>query len=211
MTSVDLSQYKSPAPLLPHTEWEKKLSGGFSRVLSMIEDRQRRITEEGFPIITVECLDKLVQHIGKKTVFEVGAGTGYLARLLHDRGVNITAIDSQNGSYTRQQWWENDNVHYFPIEKLDVTTLQELPGDIVLMSWPCYESDFAYEVARRLRPGQQLIYQGESKGGCCANDRFFDYMSGSRRFARNDLDTLYEVHVCDFGVYDSWEAWLTIR
>lgn len=208
MSTLDLTAFKQPAPLLTRQEWEEKLQGNLFKLTTA---RQQRILEEGFPIITRESLDELVRYIGTDTVFEVGAGTGYLARLLHDRGVIVSAVDSKEGRCTRQQWWEEGRTPYFPIDFIDATKLATLPGDIVLMSWPCYDSNYAYEIARKLLPGQVLLYQGESRGGCCATNEFFDYLNYGNRFIRENLDDLEDAHIADCDVNDNWMAWLAVR
>jgi len=41
------------------------------------------------------------------------------------------------------------------------------------MSWPDYESDFAFDIWETMKRGSELVYIGESEGGCNANEKFF--------------------------------------
>ena len=121
------------------------------------EERGERIHTKGFPNHTKECIRVLADYIGQRSVLEVGAGTGFLARHLHECGVNIRAIDSQKGDCTQPVWWEGNKL-FFPVEAIDALSFDAYVEDIVLMAWPCYESSFAAEVVERLRVGQVLIY-----------------------------------------------------
>jgi hypothetical protein len=44
-----------------------------------------------------------------------------------------------------------------------------------IINWAVYNSNFAYDLCDiLLRNNNQVIYIGESQGGCNANDKFFD-------------------------------------
>ena len=199
--------YRDPTyPLLSRAEWERRILRPTSEEARFPGDpdaRMKRVYDQGYSIITQELLDSLVDWMGRDEVFEVGAGCGYLARLLSDRGVNIRAIDSQEGECTRQPWWQNPL--YFNVEKIDVNDLVELPGQTILMTWPCIGTDFALNVAKKMKVGQFLIYHGESRGGCTANESFFRYLKN--HFDVVDTSDMDDHGISDYGMRDHWSAY----
>ena len=52
--------------------------------------------------------------------------------------------------------------------------VRKYPGITVFMSWPDFRHDLAGRVARAMLPGTKLLYVGESRHGCTADDTFFD-------------------------------------
>ncbi len=168
-------------------------------------DRCERIRDIGFSTHSAELIDELVAYIGDRRVFEVGAGTGHLARVLFERGISICAVDNQKGYCTQPDWWTKERL-YFDVLKMDPTQFPELPGEIVLMVWPCYNTDFAERIARLLKPGQILLYCGESKGGCTGDDGFFDHLDAA--FEELPLpDALYQSHIDFYGLHEHWWAY----
>lgn len=194
-------------PIFSREEWKALLYPMGLR--DEIYRQETHIPDKGFPIITRELVEVLRQLVGSEEVFEVGAGTGYLARALSDQGVNIRAIDSQQGICTRETWWEGSL--YFNVEKRDHTEFDVFPGRYVIMSWPCYDSDFALEVARKIQPEQFLIYQGEGRGGCTGNDAFFDYLSDKtlahRFYPCRNSDSLNDATLNFSGLSDWWKVY----
>lgn len=196
-------------PILSRNEWQDLL-----QQIGWADTTYRQdvhIPTKGFPIVTREAVEFLANMIGREEAFEVGAGVGYLARLLSDQGVNIRAIDSRKGHSTRAEWWENPL--YFNVEEIDHNTLDVFPGRYVIMTWPCYDTDFALEVARKIQPGQFLIYQGDGQGGCTANKEFFLYLKDKtleHRFRLcGNTDDLNDLSVNFFSQTDWW--WIYYR
>ncbi len=71
-------------------EWMRALEKGY---LESFKLRHKNIKVRGFPIITRELLDDLIEILKDKTVIDIGCGTGYLSYHLKDNGINIRAID----------------------------------------------------------------------------------------------------------------------
>lgn len=189
-------------PLLTAAEWEPELRKGQFPGDPIV--RLERIHNTGYTVLSSELLDELLKFIGTSSVFEVGAGSGYLSRVLADHGVDVVgAIDSQDGNNTRDEWW--DRPRYFDVQKVKVEDLDGLPGEIILMTWPCM-SDFAFNVIQKMRPGQFLLYHGESKGGCTANARFFDRLEKGP-FVRVNTDAIEDQEISEIGQLDRWSAY----
>jgi SAM-dependent methyltransferase len=161
--------------------------------------RDAYIQDYGFAILTRETADELISLTRGRKVLDAGSGSGYIAKVLHDAGVDVTAVDSGTGSYGFKTCWKRD------IEA-DAATL--LPGDydVVLLSWPCYGATFAHEVISAMRTAQTLVFQGEGIGGCTANDAFFDDLR--KDWFRQDewSDALNQGHVQFHGLHDRWSV-----
>src|SRR5260370_33849015 len=82
--------------------------------------RGHSIREFGFVILTQETLDVLVQLLTPYKVLDAGSGTGYIAKALEDAGVNVTAADSDAGSYGFAARHKRD---------IDADACSLLPGD----------------------------------------------------------------------------------
>lgn len=189
-------------PLLTRQQWLDQRDRSYTTFT-----RYDRLLSTCYPIITIEMLDRLVLELLNDQVLEVGAGSGYLARLLHDRGIDIRAIDSRRGPNTRFPWWENPQ--YFNVEQIDVNDLDISTYGTILMTWPCM-SDFALQVAQKMAKRQFLIYHGEPRGGCCANKEFFDYLSSN--FQVLDVEELDDLSIPDpINLFEGWSAFIKIQ
>lgn len=98
---------------------------------------------------------------------EIGAGTGYWARLLAERGADIIAYDIAPG---KNHWCDSDL--FFPVETGGPEKAGEHSDRTLFLCWPPYNSDMAYRALMAYQ-GHRLAYIGELEGGCCADDQFF--------------------------------------
>ena len=98
-------------------------------------------------------------------IVEMGAGHGYLARLLQNLGCEIISFDHniQQPSFTR-------------VLQGTPKKLIDYKDSTLLLCWPPQMSHIGKEMSLdclKIYPGKNLIYIGEGKGGCCATDEFF--------------------------------------
>lgn len=110
----------------------------------------------------------------KQNIVEMGAGTGYWARLLNDNGIDIIAYDCA----PPQTDTVNDYGHkekYFTIQQGEPKVLEDYSNRALFLCWPPYEHDMA-ETCLFHWKGEYLIYVGELAGGCTANDEFFQIL-----------------------------------
>lgn len=164
--------------------------------------RNEYIKSYGFVLVTAETLQSLVNYLQGKKVLEVGAGTGYLANKLADCGIDIVATDIATST--------DSNNYNFGVISDSVVHAKGSDAitsdfDVVIMSWPCYDTDFATSVANALKPGQTLLYQGEGIGGCTADNSFFDIVFGDNW--QRDFKTsqsFNDNHVQFPGIHDFW-------
>jgi len=134
-----------------------------------LELRRQIIPVAGFPLLTQAWIRPLSKWIGKRKVLEIMAGCGSITFALENHGVDIIATD--NFSWKSHKWntWTN-------IENIDcIEAIKKYTDrEIILCSW-AYMDDILYNSLLELRKTNRLlIYIGEDKWGCCANDDFFN-------------------------------------
>jgi hypothetical protein len=109
-------------------------------------------------------------------------------------GRPVAAVDDCSWSFRR---WRRDR-YFTRIDSLEY--MRRNPGvDMYILSWPMYDSPLAYRIWRRMHPGQELLYIGEGKGGCTANDAFFGAVEGHRVEDTWGLDDSFDRFV---GMHD---------
>ncbi|WP_149563014.1 hypothetical protein [Streptomyces cacaoi] len=115
------------------------------------------------------AVDWAVRSLDGRKLVEVGAGTGYWASLLADRGLDVLATDQhvhRNG-YA-------DMFRFAAVQPLDAPTAAARHPDRVLgLWWPPRDDPMAVDTLRAYR-GEHLLYVGDARGGQCADAAFFD-------------------------------------
>ena len=105
---------------------------------------------------------------------EIGAGTGYWARVIEKAGGIIEAFDITPGVWVGKRSRTVWTKMWFNVQEGDTSAVDLCPGANLLLVWP-YMDDMAYEAAKRCT-GEYIIYVGEGPGGGTANDKFFQYV-----------------------------------
>lgn len=138
--------------------------------LDCFTKRDECVHTYAFSCPTPEAIDTIAKH---GPVVEIGAGTGYWAKLLRDRGVDVRAFDLKPPSLqsTKNYWYKNIEP-WSRVEYGGAPTSNRFPERSLMLSWPPYGSPMA-STALRNYYGDTLIYIGESYGGCCADNKFF--------------------------------------
>jgi hypothetical protein len=147
----------------------------------------------GYVTPTLKWARSLKKVIGKKTVLEVGAGTGLIAKYFHEVGIKIIATDNYSWYTFQEKSWKP----FFDVKKLDFKdAIRKYRADYLLLCWPPYNDPFAREAAElftKLNPSGSIIYIGEIDG--CTGDE--DFREGA-----TVLDFLYDVN----KLYPQWEG-----
>lgn len=137
-----------------------------------------------FALLTHQFLlsiKEAVETLNIKTLMDVGCGTGWFAYWLRKYGVTVTeAVDNFSWKYHRGKRLDF-------VKKMDGTkAIQTLPKtDMIILSWPNYDSNFATLVWNFLNKGQYLLFIGEWEGGCTGNDSFFQAMDKEGKFIQS--------------------------
>jgi len=126
--------------------------------------RDELIMKYAFAIPTDEVIQKLVEM---SPIIEIGAGTGYWAKLITEAGGDVIAVDNGERDDWTGKWFEVRDGTYEEVSNH--------PDRTLFLCWPPYESDMAFETLK-LYKGKTVVYVGEGHGGCCATDEFFDYL-----------------------------------
>ena len=164
----------------------------------------------GFPILTTKFMDAMVDSIqyltGKErpAVLDPMAGTGAMAKSLNDRKIFTRAsdlfIDREMFDGYRNQW--------MPVLEMDAMAALEDYAvdstDLVLLSWPDYESTVASDVMKWLadhKPEMPVIYIGEPCGGCTADDEFFDLIEIIDVPSEHDCNKFYQHYLMNLEKY----------
>ena len=140
------------------------------------ECRQRYCAKYGFVLLSKELIDALVEYLHGKKVLSVMSGSGYLEKHLKDNGIDIIATDNYNWANFRPEYFNDAKEN--GVEDMDAVEAVNKYGDwadIILLCWPPYMDDGAYNVLMEMRnhPDTIMLYEGEDIGGCTANDEFF--------------------------------------
>jgi hypothetical protein len=171
-------------------------------------DRDELIARYGFAVPTDEALSA-VARASPDGVVELGAGTGYWARQLHDRGVRVSAFDRHPPPSTANQWFAGQ-IPWFPIQCGDEAVITAYPDRTLLIVWPtrdeCWAAD-AIELYHQIG-GQRVVYVGEGPGGRTGDDRFHALVGAYGRCLACDYGVLDAACVC--GIRPLWRPRTTI-
>lgn len=123
-------------------------------------------------------------------IVEVGAGTGYWAKLLTQAGADVLAYDDLSWQGLKHGSW-------FSVAQGGPEIAAAHPDRALLLCWPPYNTPMACQALHRYA-GATLAYVGEGQGGCNADDRFFVQLERRRRVAIpqwrgiHDMLTIYK-------------------
>ena len=128
----------------------------------------------------------VAQWLGPCAV-EIGAGTGYFAWMLQQRGIEVVAYDiapphisceneyhgvrTKDGTALKHETREV----YFPVEIGGPKQVEQHTDRTLFLCWPPYASDMASLCLQHYH-GNRLVYIGESDDGCNADDAFFEML-----------------------------------
>lgn len=133
--------------------------------------RQRYIEIFGFCVPQQPFVDLMRDIATPSGILEVGAGSGFLSRLLHNSGISTTPTDARMGHVFAHEW--------MPVLKRDALRAIRHDGGVrtVLCSWPSYRMDWLNDAINEMVSGQRLALIGESEGGCTGSGNLFDTLA----------------------------------
>lgn len=113
---------------------------------------------------------QLAEWIGDRWCLEVMAGKGWLAKALHEFGVDVLATD--DGNWARHS--EAPAVFDIVIMEAQEAVREYGQGrDLLIVSWPPYDDDAVCRVCELWGSDRPVVYIGEVCG-CNAPEEFFD-------------------------------------
>jgi hypothetical protein len=113
--------------------------------------------------------DEAVQAIKQAAtsgVVELGAGTGYWARLLHDAGVDVMAFDLHPPPFLKNEFFPAATP-WFPVMPGDERAVARFPNRLLLLVWPTQDETWPATALRVFHGagGDQVAVVGEGSGG----------------------------------------------
>jgi len=167
-----------------HASWSQKS-------VEILERRDELVEEYSWGIPTHEAIETIVEY---GPIVEVGAGTGYWAWCIGQLGGVVVATDADPPESTYRHVAAYDarrRVHAMVAEELDAA---------LLLVWPPYDDPMAAD-ALEAYPGETVIYVGEGRAGCTADDRF-------HRLLYQDWQLIETVDIPTYlGLHDRLEVW----
>ncbi|MGI9145736.1 MAG: hypothetical protein ACR2IK_04170 [Chloroflexota bacterium] len=157
------------------TRRRPQLAGGYEAWLrapdgpSMYARRVACVRRYAFGVPNRAGLEVIARHA---PIVELGAGTGYWAYLLQNRGVDIVAYDLAPPDQTSNAYQFEPRT-WTSVLRGGVEVLDQYSARALFLCWPGYRDTFAQEALERFA-GNVLIYVGERAGGHTASDTFFD-------------------------------------
>jgi hypothetical protein len=158
----------------------------------------------GYLLATSELMQRLADFLrDHRQVLDAGSGSGYLSQELDHLGLEDTmAVDMRDYREHLGTGYQIKQVHRLDIRADALTVTGADYVGSVLLVWPPH--DFM-----AMRPGQILLYAGEDKGGCTADDAFFDCMADRCTWEplAEIANSFNDVHVVMPGSVDGWMVW----
>ena len=166
--------------------------------------RWEGIREYAFAVPDPKAISVIAKY---SPIVEIGAGTGYWARLLSQAGADIVAYDIQPPYGYLAPWLgEEDNFHkfkrlYYPVFHGGVEKAVEHSDRALFLCWPPYAEPMAYAALQAYR-GNIVIYIGEGYGGCTGDDAFHDELTSEEWVHMETYDLS-----CWDGIHDALEIY----
>lgn len=167
--------------------------------------RDKYIQRFAYPIITAELVGELAKQCEGKRVIDIGAGSGYLAYQLHMRGVNIKPIDDR--SFLR----DFESFCPLEIEHANFLDVDYDNYDVVIVSWPDYNSNHAAQLLAKLSDKHTVIYCGEWMGGCTADMDFFNTLNVQFEEDKAVGKVLNQSTLSFKRIHDGWGVYRRVR
>lgn len=137
----------------------------------------------------VPC-DTAIYTISKLSpIIEIGAGSGYWAKLIEWGGGKITAYD-------KVEW---DNL-YFPVFEGGPETLIDTSYNCLFLCWPPYLDDMASDSLLAFN-GKYVAYIGEDMNGCTADEAFHKVLAEAWKLVETVIIPQWA------GLHDRLEIW----
>jgi len=129
-------------------------------------ERYELCRKYAFAIPTEENIDSILEHT-QGGIIELGAGTGYWAWMLSQKGAKIEAFDIAPPRNKSNRYKFADE--YFHVNFGSTTALRTTTAETLLICWPPADSTFGREAIEQFRGKKHskcLVYIGEEENGC---------------------------------------------
>lgn len=153
------------------------------------EERDALVHRYSFAVPDEAALEA-IRRCSPSGVIEIGAGTGYWARLLLDRGVDVVAVEVAPAPSARNKWFAKTPA-WCDVEEGDESAVDDHGTRTLLLVWPTRNETWPADAVVRFAAagGEQLVCVGEGPGGRTGDDQFHSLLG--------DLDRCWS---CAYGV-----------
>jgi hypothetical protein len=158
-------------------DWAKANKAGEDRPepVSPYQAKRDAQSKYAWAVPSDAALDRLVKC---SPLVEIGAGLGYWAALLADRGADIVAYDlhtpANDGEGRSTNWFPGATKLYYPVQRGGAPRAADHPDRTLFLCWPPYGTAMANTAlqAYERAGGRQVVYIGESAEGCTGDGAF---------------------------------------
>lgn len=131
--------------------------------------RHELVTRYSWSIPSPGDITWMRDQLDGRSLVEVGAGSGYWAWQAQQAGIDVVAYEPNEPANNKFV----DGREYVTLRRDDHAAAGRHPDRALMLCWPSYSTSWAAEALAAYK-GDTLIYMGESGGGCCADDDFFE-------------------------------------
>jgi hypothetical protein len=165
-------------------------------VYDKISCRSKLVEIYSWAVTDQKAIEQIVKTTKDMGIIEIGAGRGYWASILADCGINIAAYDIGKNENAYFYYPVNLIGNYYPIDNAERKIASLHQDKALFLCWPPYDTPMAYNCVSEYS-GNTLIYIGEDKYGCTADDKFFDFISDNFK-----LDNIIDMAQWE-GIHDN--------
>jgi hypothetical protein len=168
----------------------------------IVEMRTHSIARYAFAIPTDQALDR-IRQCSPGGVVEIGAGAGYWAHSLHQRGVDVEAFDIEPAPSPRNAWFAS-TPPWYPVQRGDHNVVGGHPGRTLLIVWPTKSEVWAAAAVEHYfeAGGTCVVYVGEGPGGRTGDDVFHALLGELVTCAQCAYGSMTSPCIC--GVEPQW-------
>lgn len=160
--SMKTGAFALPAPA--------NIDGRLECLANQQRTRSRYIHEFGFAIPCAELFAEMAMH--RHGIVDVGAGTGYMTRLMRNRGIDVIGSDYECNGLSGHGFCVG--AHDPDQVKAHAKTMVRRHRDrIVFCSWPTYRATWFRQMLKAMQIGQRLVVIREES---CAEATAWQYL-----------------------------------
>jgi SAM-dependent methyltransferase len=166
--------------------------------------RDMAIRRYGFAIPTSEALSVIVDR-SPAGVVEIGAGTGYWAKLLQLRGADAVAYDIDPPPSATNAWHAGRKP-WHPVRAANHEVVVAHRDRTLLLVWPTRNETWPADTIELFHRagGRNLVYVGEGPGGRSGDDRFHALLGAIDHCYACQYDLSDAICTCTTPVLWAW-------
>ncbi|WP_326828732.1 class I SAM-dependent methyltransferase [Streptosporangium sp. NBC_01810] len=157
-------------PSTDERHWQGVTPYGYERDLGI--SRNDVVSTYSWSIPSPGDITWITDVLAGRGVVEVGAGSGYWAWQLSQAGADVIAYEPNEAADNK---FVGVIEPYHPLLRDDASAAGRHPDRALFMSWPSCGGPWAAH-ALASHKGDLFVYVGETHGGCCGDDDFFDLL-----------------------------------